>query len=79
MRNINTMQRRLKRRFSDSVANADTTRLQRLQKNFKTSVSFMSLLGVTWLFGALAIGDAALHLQYIFVICNSIQARQPLD
>lgn len=33
----------------------------------------MTLLGVTWVFGALALGEAKLVFQYIFCIANSLQ------
>lgn len=33
----------------------------------------MTLLGVTWVFGALALGEAKLVFQYIFCISNSLQ------
>ena len=33
----------------------------------------MTLLGVTWVFGALALGEAKLIFQYIFCISNSLQ------
>ncbi|XP_069694647.1 uncharacterized protein [Periplaneta americana] len=33
----------------------------------------MTLLGVTWVFGALALGELKLVFQYVFCICNSLQ------
>ena len=36
-------------------------------------MSFFALLGVTWVFGALAIGGAALVFIYLFALCNAFQ------
>ncbi|CAN8002029.1 unnamed protein product, partial [Ixodes hexagonus] len=33
----------------------------------------MTLLGVTWIFGVFAVGDARTVFQYIFCVCNSMQ------
>ena len=33
----------------------------------------MVLLGLTWLFGTMAIGDARLSFQYLFCVFNSLQ------
>jgi len=33
----------------------------------------MCLLGLTWLFGALAVSDARVAFEYLFCICNSLQ------
>ena len=37
------------------------------------AVTVMTLLGVTWLSGALAIGPLKVALQYVFCVCNSLQ------
>lgn len=39
----------------------------------KGAFTVMVLLGVTWVFGAFAIGEAKLIFQYIFTVCNSLQ------
>ncbi|KAH9364064.1 hypothetical protein HPB48_021296 [Haemaphysalis longicornis] len=33
----------------------------------------MTLLGVTWIFGVFAVGDARTVFQYVFCVCNSMQ------
>ncbi len=37
------------------------------------ALAIMVLLGLTWFFGTLAIGDARLPFQYLFCIFNSLQ------
>ncbi len=44
-----------------------------LKKGFKATVSFFCILGVTWVFGALAAGDAAVAFVYLFAIFNGFQ------
>ena len=39
----------------------------------KQGIAIMVLLGLTWLFGILAIGDAKMAFQYLFCIFNSLQ------
>ncbi|CAM1327799.1 Uncharacterised protein g9589 [Pycnogonum litorale] len=39
----------------------------------KGTLTVMILLGVTWVFGAFAVGEAKLVFQYVFCICNSLQ------
>ena len=39
----------------------------------KRAIAILSTLGLTWLFGVLAISDARLVFQYLFCIFNSIQ------
>lgn len=46
-----------------------STALLRLRVSFAAMV----MLGLTWSFGALTVGDARLVFQYLFVICNSVQ------
>lgn len=43
------------------------------KKRCWTALAIMSLLGLTWLFGALAISDARLAFEYLFCIFNSLQ------
>ena len=42
-------------------------------KNCMTALAIMCLLGLTWLFGALAISDARIVFEYLFCIFNSLQ------
>ena len=42
-------------------------------RNAKLSLSLVSLLGITWIFGLLMLGDAAIVLQYIFTILATLQ------
>ncbi len=39
----------------------------------KASLTFMSTLGLTYVFGAAVFADPAIHWQYIFSIFNSLQ------
>ena len=39
----------------------------------KQGIAIMVLLGLTWLFGVLAIGDAKVAFQYLFCIFNTLQ------
>ncbi|KAM7434431.1 hypothetical protein ABFA07_015464 [Porites harrisoni] len=49
------------------------TRLKAFKKSLKACVILSPLLGVTWMFGLLAVTDAGLVFQYIFTILNSAQ------
>jgi hypothetical protein len=44
-----------------------------LSKGIKATLSFFCLLGITWVFGALAIGNAGIVFLYLFAICNAFQ------
>jgi hypothetical protein len=70
LRQVMTMGRRVKRRASSME---EASRFLELKKGIKATMSFFSLLGITWLFGALAIGDASVTFFYLFAICNSLQ------
>lgn len=39
----------------------------------RRSIAILVVLGLTWLFGILAIRDAKLFFQYLFSFCNSLQ------
>ena len=54
---------------SKATADRKTTGLQQV----KRAAAILSVLGLTWLFGVLAINDAKLVFQYLFCIFNSIQ------
>lgn len=47
--------------------------VSRLSKSLKSFVILTPLLGLTWVFGLLAVTDAGLVFQYIFTILNSTQ------
>ena len=51
----------------------DMDRFQKLKRGARASISFLCLLGITWVFGALAIGQAAVAFFYLFALCNSLQ------
>ena len=44
-----------------------------MKKGAKATFSFFALLGITWVFGALAIGEASLVFVYLFALCNAFQ------
>jgi hypothetical protein len=51
----------------------DIDRYRGLRKGLRASLSFLSLLGLTWIFGALAIGEAAVVFFYLFALGNVFQ------
>ena len=51
----------------------ETDRFKALKKGIRASLSFLCLLGVTWIFGAVAIGSASVVFFYLFAICNALQ------
>lgn len=61
------------RDFRRSSSTETDSKLANLKKAMRASLSFLCLLGVTWVFGALAIGDASVTFFYLFAICNCIQ------
>ena len=66
MRNVLGINKKLSKRHADDKTSA---RLTQLSKGFKATVSFFALLGITWVFGALAIGGAAIVFIYLFAVC----------
>ncbi|XP_069108796.1 uncharacterized protein [Argopecten irradians] len=46
---------------------------KRAVMNFWAAFSIFVLLGITWIFGYLAIEDARIPFQYIFTLCNAFQ------
>ncbi|XP_060069892.1 uncharacterized protein LOC132549924 [Ylistrum balloti] len=46
---------------------------KRALMNFWAAISIFVLLGLTWIFGYMAIEDARIPFQYIFTICNAFQ------
>ena len=59
-------------RRQDRGAEEQST-MKNLRKGVLGSASFLCLLGITWIFGAVAIGQAALIFFYIFALCNTLQ------
>ena len=55
-----------------SLGRTDSTRKKHF-KRAKLSLSLISLLGLTWVFGLLMLNSAALTFQYIFTILNTAQ------
>ncbi|XP_055958988.1 adhesion G-protein coupled receptor G6 isoform X2 [Patella vulgata] len=53
--------------------NLNTTVLQHSVTNIRASFCSFIFLGLTWVFGFLAISDARLVFQYIFTVLNSLQ------
>ncbi|EGD77908.1 hypothetical protein PTSG_09543 [Salpingoeca rosetta] len=58
--------------LSVSVANADKATRQRFIRGVRASASFLSIMGVTWVFGALLF-SGAVAVQYLFTIFNVFQ------
>ncbi|XP_050418862.1 uncharacterized protein LOC126832194 [Patella vulgata] len=56
-----------------SRKNLNTTGLQHSVTNIRASFCCFIILGLTWIFGFLAISDARLVFQYIFTVLNSLQ------
>ncbi|XP_055959429.1 adhesion G-protein coupled receptor G6-like [Patella vulgata] len=56
-----------------SRKNLNTTDLQHSVANTRASFCCFIYLGLTWVFGFLAISDARLAFQYIFTVLNSLQ------
>ncbi|XP_028418860.1 adhesion G protein-coupled receptor E1-like [Dendronephthya gigantea] len=53
--------------------NITSTRKRSGYQQARQGIAITVLLGLTWLFGILAIGDAKLPIQYLFCIFNSLQ------
>ena len=62
----------LKSRHS-SLPQKDEPLLAKAKKGLRASLSFLCLLGITWIFGAVAIGRASVPFFYLFAICNVLQ------
>jgi G protein-coupled receptor 133 len=72
MRNIYRMSERMRMRRSP-VSLDETHRVRDIIKGVRATMSLFSLLGITWIFGALAIDSAAVVFLYLFAICNTLQ------
>ena len=53
--------------------NKDSSQMDLIMGQAKVAFSCSVLLGITWLFGVLAVGDARDAFQYLFTIFNSLQ------
>lgn len=60
-------------RRSSASSDERSRTIAQVSRGIKATLSFFCLLGVTWVFGALAIGGAALFFIYLFSICNALQ------
>ncbi|XP_022805245.1 adhesion G-protein coupled receptor D1-like isoform X2 [Stylophora pistillata] len=49
------------------------SKMKTLRKTLKSFIILSPLLGLTWIFGLLAVTDAGLEFQYVFTILNSTQ------
>lgn len=50
-----------------------STKFDLIKSGFKSTVVLFPLLGVTWLFGILALDRNTIAFQYLFALCNSLQ------
>ena len=56
-----------------SQSGSSGDRRTRATRALKTSATFFCLMGLTWIFGALAVGEASLAFMYLFAIFNAFQ------
>ncbi|EDO32429.1 predicted protein [Nematostella vectensis] len=54
-------------------ANADDNKLSTVRSGVKSAMVLLPILGVTWVFGVLAVNSYTLVFQYLFAIFNSMQ------
>ncbi|CAH1791774.1 unnamed protein product, partial [Owenia fusiformis] len=59
--------------FLSVRVNARKSEVEKIRSSVRAAVTLLPLLGVTWLFGILAIDGAAIVFQYIFAVLNSLQ------
>ncbi|RDD36125.1 Adhesion G-protein coupled receptor D1, partial [Trichoplax sp. H2] len=52
---------------------ANKSNLEKAKASLRASLALLPLLGITWLFGFLAISNGTLVFSYLFVILNSLQ------
>ena len=53
--------------------------MDRIMAGVKGTLFLLPLLGLTWIFGLLAINKDLILFEYAFAICNSLQVRVLLD
>ena len=49
---------------------------QQISKRLQNAICISTLMGLTWVFGFLAIGDATFAFQLIFCLANSLQVNK---
>ena len=64
---------KLARQTGDEDSKTQEQQRSSISSRWRTGIAVMLLLGLTWLFGALAIGRAKLVFEYLFCIFNSAQ------
>jgi hypothetical protein len=62
-----------RRKAAISDAGEFSAKLAQLKKGAKATLSFFCILGITWIFGALSVGDAAVVFVYLFALFNGFQ------
>ncbi|XP_068744277.1 adhesion G protein-coupled receptor L4-like [Montipora capricornis] len=50
-----------------------STKLNLIKSGIKSVIVLFPLLGITWIFGVLALGKKTIAFQYLFALCNSLQ------
>ncbi|XP_077862397.1 adhesion G protein-coupled receptor L4-like [Saccoglossus kowalevskii] len=61
------------RTFMSIRINAKKTDIQRIKAGIRAGVILVPLLGLTWVFGILAVNEDTLLFQYLFTLVNSLQ------
>ncbi|KAK2565200.1 Adhesion G-protein coupled receptor D1 [Acropora cervicornis] len=56
---------------TNGVSNA--TKFDLIKSGLKSITVLFPLLGITWIFGVLALGNQTIVFQYLFALCNSLQ------
>ncbi|XP_015756752.1 PREDICTED: adhesion G-protein coupled receptor D1-like [Acropora digitifera] len=56
---------------TNGVSNA--TKFDLIKSGLKSITVLFPLLGITWIFGVLALGSQTIVFQYLFALCNSLQ------
>ena len=59
--------------FLNLKSNAKTGEWERTKRSVRAIVLLTPLLGITWIFGVLAIDESTKWFLYLFSICNSLQ------
>lgn len=52
---------------------SSSTKLNLIKSGIKSVIVLFPLLGITWIFGVLALGKKTIAFQYLFALCNSLQ------
>lgn len=59
--------------FLQLKSNAKTGEWHRTKRAIRAILLLTPLLGITWVFGALAVDESTKWFLYLFSICNSLQ------